>query len=60
MMDNKYQPLHDTIGLMAGTKVRRTERPGEQFDIPEKPRYRRIRSLLTVVLTGIMLSFRPM
>lgn len=60
MMDNKYQPLHDTIGLMAGTKVRRTQRPGEQFDIPEKPRHRRIRSLLTVVLTGIMLSFRPM
>lgn len=57
---DKYQPLRDTIGLMAGAKVRRTQRPGEQFDLPEKPRHSRIRSLITIVLTGIMLSFRPM
>ncbi len=32
---NPYDPVHDTINLLAGARPRRTPRPGECFDLPE-------------------------
>lgn len=37
---NRYQPLQDTINLLAGGRVPRTPRPEEQFPLPEKVRQR--------------------
>ena len=57
-MDN-FQPLRDTIGLLAGTPVRRTNRPGEQFEMQNKPRIpKRTRSLLTVLIMGLLIGIR--
>ncbi len=57
-MDN-YQPLRDTFGLLAGNSVRRSERPGERFDPPQKAnRAARARTFLASLVATLLLSVR--
>ena len=51
-----FQPVRDTISLWANVPVPRATRPGEQFEMPPKPRRpHRIRLTLTLVLLGMLL-----
>ena len=55
---DQFQPLRDTIGLLAGTGVRRANRPSETLNLSQKPYARLIGSVLTLVFVGLLLGVR--
>ena len=55
---DQFQPLRDTIGLLAGTGVRRANRPSETLNLSQKTYARLIGSLLTLLFVAIMLGVR--
>ena len=51
---DRFQPLRNTIGSLAGSPIPRNPRPGEQFDIPETyPTSKRIRTFAALLGTGM-------
>lgn len=53
------QPLQDSFSALAGVPIRRTTRPGETFERPEKYRKsHRNRFLIRMLIVGIFLKIR--
>ena len=54
---NQFQPIQDTFIMLAGGSVRRTTRPGEKFEIPEKRRASRHKwSLIRELIVSVLLK----
>ena len=50
---DRFQPLRNTIGSLAGSPIPRTPRPGEQFERPEIDYPKHHWTLTPLVITGL-------
>ena len=52
-------PVQDTICLLAGARVARSNRPGEPFHMPEKrQRQKQVQKLVQTYTTRVLLGIR--